>query len=263
MKKILIVPDMHLRFKIVEFIIQKEIFDQIIFLGDYFDDFNDTEQMVEEEADWLLDSLNQPNRIHLLGNHDIAYYAEYDWGDFNTAINNNIFQPYYGHKYYCTGFEYYKKIIIQEKLQEKDWNKFKLYHWITDNTLCTHAGFTNQLYTEYYNINKKYHDIHFLLKNEANIALKNIKKGKHPNKLISAGISRGGKELVGGITWCDYFKDFTPINNINQIFGHTILSYPELKYDKNNNFNLALDTNNKYYALYQPPCKINLYKTNL
>jgi predicted phosphodiesterase len=46
------------------------------------------------------------------------------------------------------------------------------------------------------------------------------------------GVSRGGVEIVGGIFWCDYFVDFTPIEGLLQIFGHTPVT--EVRRKKNN-----------------------------
>ena len=42
MKRTLIISDIHLRWKLVDNIINEESPDEIIFLGDYFDDFGDT-----------------------------------------------------------------------------------------------------------------------------------------------------------------------------------------------------------------------------
>ena len=39
--------------------------------------------------------------------------------------------------------------------------------------------------------------------------------------LLACGAGRGGRELVGGITWLDWWCEFTPVPGLNQIVGHT------------------------------------------
>ena len=39
--------------------------------------------------------------------------------------------------------------------------------------------------------------------------------------IFNAGHGRGGMQRVGGITWCDYTREFFPVQGINQIVGHT------------------------------------------
>ena len=65
--------------------------------------------------------------------------------------------------------------------------------------------------------------------------------------MYRAGFSRGGMLPVGGITWCDFYMDFEPFENLNQIFGHTIVDEPSFVYDTNS-INLCLDTNLRHYC---------------
>ena len=39
--------------------------------------------------------------------------------------------------------------------------------------------------------------------------------------IFNAGRGRGGSQQVGGITWCDFTREFFPVRGINQIMGHT------------------------------------------
>jgi len=71
--KIMIIPDIHTKFGIAETIIERENPDNVVFLGDYFDSFDDSLEVTEQTALWLKDSLEKKNRIHLLGNHDLSY----------------------------------------------------------------------------------------------------------------------------------------------------------------------------------------------
>ena len=76
--KTLIVPDIHNKIIEAESIIDHERPDNIVFLGDYFDDFNDSPIIAQQVAEWLKQSLKKPNRIHLIGNHDICYMTNGD-----------------------------------------------------------------------------------------------------------------------------------------------------------------------------------------
>ena len=44
-------------------------------------------------------------------------------------------------------------------------------------------------------------------------------KFERPHWIFRGGSRRGGND-VGGPLWCD-FSDFEPIQNLNQVFGHT------------------------------------------
>ena len=88
-RHVLIIPDIHLKWERVNRVINHVGADEIIFLGDYFDDFNDTPEQVDEMVSWLEHSAKQPNRIHLFGNHDMHY-----------AFSDAGFQ--------CSGFEQWK-----------------------------------------------------------------------------------------------------------------------------------------------------------
>ena len=39
--------------------------------------------------------------------------------------------------------------------------------------------------------------------------------------MFNAGRARWGQQRVGGLTWCDFEREFKPFRGINQIVGHT------------------------------------------
>jgi len=206
--KTLIISDLHLRHNIAEEIIDSVEHDQIVFLGDYFDNWHDTPIQNEEAAEWLKISLNEPNRIHLLGNHDHSYYDM---------------------KFACSGHTKDKSYVINKILKEEDWKKLKFYY-VIDDWLFSHAGLTHPLYKT---LCGKYHITSNLLTASLDKAVtlldNDIKDFKeNPNithSLIGAGVSRGGYNRHGGITWCDV-REFHPIPNVNQVFGHSIVENP-------------------------------------
>ena len=120
--KIILIPDIHNDYFTAEKIIKKENPCNVIFLGDYFDDFDDTVQDAINTAKWLKKSLKQKNRVHLIGNHDLSYMTD----------NPNL---------KCMGYRTDKHKAI--KKYDVDWDKLLMHYWINDEWLCTHAGFSN------------------------------------------------------------------------------------------------------------------------
>lgn len=191
--KTLIIPDIHTKYKLAESIINREKPDRIVFLGDYFDDFYESFDTTDKTAKWLADSLQEKNRIHLVGNHDLNYF------------NNNP-------KIKCSGYEHVKhEIIDYYKIQ---WRKLEPFCWV-DDWLCTHAGFSDTLYrdlTDSLSVSK--------IIEESRKDLENIDDENYEFRFLNAGAIRGGTATTGGIVWCDY-SEFVDIPGIKQIFGHT------------------------------------------
>ena len=73
--KIFVCPDLHEAPNLdeVEAAIWREAPSRTVFLGDYFDQFYDTPDDAARTARWHKGSLAEPNRVHLWGNHDLAY----------------------------------------------------------------------------------------------------------------------------------------------------------------------------------------------
>ena len=232
----LVISDVHLRWRIVSSIIKKEKnkYDKILFLGDYMDDFGAIAQDYIDMCKWLKDNIYDENKIFLLGNHDIAYFSHY------------MMSLAERHNYLCSGYSDQWYNIVKDYLSYEDWEQFKLHYFIKDNVLCTHAGLTNKLYDF-----SKIKNIKEFVETESAKALKRIKDNLIPDVFVGAGKSRGGRYDFGGIVWSDYLDDFEHVNGLNQIFGHTIILEPDyIIYDSDNTFDLALDTNNRNYAIY-------------
>lgn len=230
MKRTLIISDIHLRWKLVDNIINEESPDEIIFLGDYFDDFGDTPVKNLVMAEWLVHSLEQPNRIHLMGNHDIMYGAR----DRN---------------YRCSGYNEDKEYLINTVMTRDHWKKFQMYYWL-DDILCSHAG----VHVHFHKQNSANgRDLKTWLEQESKLALHNaFERRPQIHEMFNAGYSRGGIQLYGGIVWCD-FDEFKGIPGVKQIFGHTPQSIPTWKnYDEDGltSENLCLDTHNRDYVIY-------------
>lgn len=201
-KKTLIIPDIHLKIDLADKIIKNVDHDEVIFLGDLFDDFNDTPEMIQNACDWLVEFVNNPNHTMILGNHDMHY-----------AFTNKSFQ--------CSGYEQWKYFIIHDNLSHKKvWDKIKHYHILDNKWLLTHAGLHKHLLPS--NIANLYPDRESFLKEVSKYLDKSIIDGfRNEGWIFEAGTSRGGFQRFGGITWCDHNQDMYPILGLNQIYGHT------------------------------------------
>lgn len=205
--RILILPDVHNRWEKAERVIKLVAPDQVIFLGDYFDDFGDDPHTIAETADWFHHSVNQPNRIHLCGNHDTHY-----WFADNPRCR-------------CSGYDQYKSIAINDLVQQRDWQKLKFFHVIDDKWLLSHAG----VHPAWLNPSKfkacdfPEYSLNYLkkrLKQDSEACLIALGRFQH-HWFTTSGFARGPSPYYGGITWCDWNKEFHPIKGINQIVGHT------------------------------------------
>lgn len=227
----LIIPDLHLKWQKADKIIKHEAADKIVFLGDYFDDFGDNPIMNQVMAEWVKNSLEQPNHIHLMGNHDTNYAFRHL-------------------SYKCSGYTSDKEEAINRVLKESDWRKMPLYTQV-GTWLCSHAGVHNHMYEQYGNGL----DFYKWLDHTCKVALENAFANKPAVSILRAGRSRGGFESVGGITWCDA-DEFVGINGINQVFGHTPHQRPRWKnkgssLSKEYSQNVCMDVNNSnYYAIH-------------
>lgn len=221
----LIVPDLHNRVDWVEPVLSSLRYDKVIFLGDYFDDFNDTVENARKVAKWLKRSLSKPDRIHLCGTHEMWY--RFPENPFLQASGNTE----------------QKSNIINHILTEKDWNTLKLCYY-EQGFLLTHAGVHSYLLGKN---NLGTQEMLNRIKSETEKALHDVRKAKI-NPWLDAGFARGGLQAVGGITWLDWNEEFAPVPYLNQIVGHTQLTNPEEKSTENSR-NYCLDTKNRHIGI--------------
>lgn len=205
-KNVLIIPDIHLNWERAEEIIAKIKHDEVIFLGDYFDDWDDTPAMFRETVKWLEESIQKPNRIHMFGNHDQHYAFPY-----------RTFQ--------CSGYEQWKYFIVHDNFDKQLWGKVKWYHFLDNRWLLTHAGLhklnvPDAITTHYKNREKYIKVLSDYLDDEIVKGFRAAGDGTG-SWIFNAGLARWGQQRVGGITWCDYNQEFYPLQGINQIVGHT------------------------------------------
>jgi hypothetical protein len=193
MPRTLIIPDIHHKTAVVDEILTREQYERVVFLGDYFDDFNDTPGLARETAEWLKRHVQNPNFTFLYGNHDLPYRFCASGVD-------------------CSGFTIEKWEAILPVLDRGDWDALRLHTWV-DGFLLSHAGWNLAFADSYGFVTKEHIDA---LCSECLIELEEGRM--HP--LAGVGISRGGSNAVGGIVWQDW-TELEPIAGLHQIVGHT------------------------------------------
>lgn len=137
--KVLFVGDVHnhlYMFKDIEELDQRYNFDEIIFFGDYVDDWNTTgkDSLLTLDKIFNLKMDNTAKYTLLLGNHELSYLA-----------------------YPCAGYDFEFGELLKQKLLD-NYNLLDLYKEIQlgDRTyVCSHAGLTTSyIHLELQNIDK-------------------------------------------------------------------------------------------------------------
>lgn len=209
----LVISDIHLNFIRAQRVIDSVPHDKLVLTGDYFDAYGATVTQTENTAIWLKENiLHNPKCVALLGNHDTTY-----------VFNNMNFA--------CSGYSPSYQEIINRVFNDDDRSKFGVYH-IDQGFAFSHAGLTNPLWkllSAKFAKNKGETNLAFfddIMSLCAKDAIRNAKEGKNA-LLFSAGWDRGGLNKYGGINWVDW-DNFSPINGVNQIVGHSIRRVPQI-----------------------------------
>jgi len=187
----LIIPDIHNHTENAEHWLRGQRYDRVVFLGDYFDDFNDTPRDATNTARWLRGRMDATADIFLLGNHDAAYL-------FNGLP-----------ELACAGFTPMKSRAIHEVLGPRHWRRLQLAHF-EQGWLMSHAGF-HPVWVQEPDVEK--------ILGRCGKAMKLSERGV-ADPILGAGRDRGGLLRFGGPLWMD-FDTFVPIPGIHQLVGHT------------------------------------------
>jgi hypothetical protein len=205
----LVIPDVHEDYVRAEQIVAAhgEGCASVVFLGDYFDRRSGgAMEGFRRSVAWLLKSLRDPRRVHLLGNHDRAYlYCSPDT--------------------FCTGWDDQRHAVFAHEVgEELGWMRERMALAVQAGPwLLSHAGFgpicrdasVAQLLTW------------------ANNALRALPRqgGRgHVHRLNGCGRVRGGYESFGGLTWLDWDHEFQPLPGIHQLVGHTVDRAPRYRH---------------------------------
>lgn len=213
--KTVVFPDLHQPsadiLSAIESVIDQDEPDRIVFLGDYFDQFNDSPEDARRTAQWLKKSLTDPRRTHLIGNHDPSYL----WPCDAT---------------FCPGFTWEIETAIRRVLRKNSERLFVFHAW-TDGWLLTHAGLSAAWVPDEISADMMKH----WLARDEKAARKNFATGR-PHWFVAVGRRRGGYDRAGGILWCDWQEKRWPGK---QLCGHT----PAAEVRTATNGSVCLDTN--------------------
>lgn len=165
-------------------------YDKIIFVGDYVDSWNMTNQEELENLKNIIDLKKElPQKVELLiGNHDFQYMFD---------------NP---REYRCSGYRPLGAIEYGEVFRDNK-NLFKFAYAYDDN-LWTHAGLTKG-YMRSRDIKGTAREVAHQL-NEL-----------RPRDLWVVGRSRGGWYEHGSIIWADHKEVVRSPAPYNQVYGHT------------------------------------------
>ena len=222
--KAFIVPDVHGRafwIKAKE-ALSDETIDKIVFLGDYFDPYDDEEEYISDEK--LIDSFNQivqmkkenPEKIVLLlGNHDIHYLYKNQYCSRHDGENESRNCELIKSNLDCFDLMYIDDISCN------DYNK----------VLFTHAGLTSGTLKTFGRAEYPKDDI-VALCDAVNKNIKDVKTHEYhvlSELLLRVSRYRGGSFQYGSIVWAD-IREVVPntfdFDDVFQIFGHTRSFFP-------------------------------------
>jgi hypothetical protein len=223
--KTLVVGDIHQDLAPIKNLLETtETFDEIVFLGDWFDSHKTPPEVASfEETCTFLKSLLENLRekcVFLLGNHDLSYIAR------NTSHSHTHIKK--TPTYSCSGFtnskgKKFRKAFFDQGLKDTFFTEhFKPAH-LAQGWLLSHAGVMGELFP--YGCSRE------TLVNENLLeAWKNFRLLAHPyNPILSQiGRCRGGEAPFGGVLWCDANEEFRPSTLAGkQLFGHTSTESPQ------------------------------------
>jgi hypothetical protein len=145
---------------------------------------------------WLVKSSKDPRRIHLLGNHDVAYF-------------------YPGKYTYCSGWNPLRQRLFDEAFGVAGPESIRNCLHLAVSVgpwLLSHAGFSGNNLRDV----GKAELLGWAEHAKSSLARHEV----HP--LTGCGRIRGGFADQGGIFWLDWNHEFTPLDGIHQLVGHTV-----------------------------------------
>ena len=188
----LIIPDLHHNTETADYWLNAVEHDRVIFLGDFFDDHEDTAGDAANTAAWLVRQMKNPDAVFLFGNHDLAYRFR-----GNEQVD-------------CPGFSNEKSDAIHRVMKREHWNRFRLAH-AEQGWLVSHAGF-HPAWMKEPTVKK--------ILSRCDKAMR-LACEDQIDPILGMGELPGGIQKFGGPLWMDW-NHFMPIKGINQIVGHTM-----------------------------------------
>lgn len=223
---ILVVSDVHQDVARLDYILEKENYDMVLCLGDWFDShIKNRPEDVRATCEFLKKWFKKSNFYTLMGNHDVQYLYPND-----TVI--------------CTGYDLGKDMFITEFFGHEMLpiirQRFLWYIWL-DDFLCTHAGVHQAHFRPDLKLKKP--EVTAWLDTQIESAEACLETGQR-HWLYSAGRARGGRYPYGGINWLDFNSEFEPIDGLKQIVGHTASRVGKIRtHETDGRFDIASSEN--------------------
>ena len=223
--KTLVIPDIHQRTELILNTLEKESYDEAVFLGDWLDSYFEPpkvtsfEKTCETLRELVLEHPRRENFVFLVGNHDMNY------------IFNNVGSSHKSHtvktEYFSSGYtknkcKLFRKVFWDAGLRDSFFIEHFKPAYKTQGWTLSHAGFIPEVLPYMVSLDKVLEEIlPETWKNFRNV-------GFIHNYLISAvGLVRGGSHPVGGVFWLDWHYEMTPHKATgNQVVGHTTVAAP-------------------------------------
>lgn len=215
----LTIPDVHGRYNWKQFVSDNPMMDLTIFIGDYVDSFDKTNEEIESN---LLDIIqfkkdNMDKIILLYGNHDCQYALSQP-----TAFKN---------KYGCSGYRPDAHFKLYDIFNENK-DLFQAAYQYKEH-IWTHAGIHRGWYEMRFipEFNRHFEYFQGSIADMLNEAFK-----FELSSLFDVGYARWGSKPVGGIFWADKNEtSHKPLKGYHQIVGHIkiddIVSFSYPKHD--------------------------------
>lgn len=232
----LVIPDVHQDITWVERILEKENdWEHLVFLGDYFDTFKRPPEVagVRQIAAFFVALREQlgDRMTLLLGNHDIHYLEAKPASDLHRNPRHLSTRS--------SGYSNNSAKKVNKEWSWEFWQNCQLFACV-NGYLLSHAGVARRFWPSCYSNEEAL----VWLDGRCRAAVEGLRFGLDP--LLGAGIARGGKEPVGGITWLDWDTEFEEeAVPIPQIVGHT----PNAEGARRRGNNWCLDGNQSAYGV--------------
>lgn len=222
MQRTLVYSDPHQQWRKVRTIL-RHWKDRVIMLGDWFDSKREGYDCDVASTAWFIkDSLDDPNNITLLGNHDLSYILP-----IKRLVS-------------CGGYSEYKYDKINSIFSLDDWSKFKLFH-AEEDFWFSHAGIVSDWFADP-ELGVTEEVIKQKLKDAWQLLYAGTLEGSECIHAIGKG--RDGKHALyekGGILWADETEaELHPY--ITQVFGHSYSRKIKTTAGQHNSRNIKVDT---------------------
>lgn len=241
--KAIIVPDSHQNLGFLNAILRKEDwFDYCVFLSDFFDTHRQIDNQlifgVKETCKWINSKLDDDRFIWLISNHDCAYIASYKKDYTKTKPNS-----YYS----CSGWTRNKAKNFNKYIDPRYFKKVELCVQLGDSLIASHAGFHYRMFQPYKSELQNIEELYEKWEKE-----KFTFHLEPWHWIWDVGRCRGGIAMVGSPVWQDFFEEFIPLDNVQQIVGHSSSQFnPTCKKNGAKLENWCIDGNQTSYAVWQ------------